>query len=318
MSVIAEIQAACEAPTDMREKVKALTTIGLKVADIALILGISGRQVSEYKRQIKRREQTAAERARRALNTTPARAGLWDVNALTIGCEFEICQFDREALQNEMARRGKTLHYEGYNHTDRNYYKVVSDSSLQGANPGEVVTPILNNEGELEAICASLAEARAKVNRTCGLHVHFGRDCNGAKIEAAHILNIYRAYAACQNAINSILPSSRRNNNYCRVLRSELINVRSLSEAGRYITSRYFAINVNSRHNTIEFRQHGGTIEFGKVSNWIKFLKALILWAKYNTPDREYATIDEVPFLEGELLTWFQRRAAYFARRENR
>ena len=34
------------------------------------------------------------------------------------------------------------------------------------------------------------------------------------------------------------------------------------------------------RHNTIEFRQHSGTVEFEKIANWILFLHNLVEYSK--------------------------------------
>jgi len=50
-------------------------------------------------------------------------------------------------------------------------------------------------------------------------------------------------------------------------------------------SSRYYKINPKSyaAHNIIEFRQHSGTVEFEKISNWVRFLNNLIDFSQRNT-----------------------------------
>jgi hypothetical protein len=48
--------------------------------------------------------------------------------------------------------------------------------------------------------------------------------------------------------------------------------------------NRYHKLNTESywRHNTVEFRQHSGTIEYEKISNWILFLARFVEFSKEN------------------------------------
>lgn len=55
------------------------------------------------------------------------------------------------------------------------HWKLVTDSSLQGNNTFELVSPILVGENglkELETVCWVLDICNAKVNDSCGFHVH--------------------------------------------------------------------------------------------------------------------------------------------------
>ena len=45
---------------------------------------------------------------------------------------------------------------------------------------------------------------------------------------------------------------------------------------------RYCKINAESffRHKSIEFRQHSGTINYDKISNWILFLHGIVSYSE--------------------------------------
>lgn len=51
---------------------------------------------------------------------------------------------------------------------------------------------------------------------------------------------------------------------------------------GRLVNNgnRYKKVNLKSyfRHGTVEFRQHSGTIEYTKISNWVLFLHSLVAY----------------------------------------
>ena len=77
------------------------------------------------------------------------------------------------------------------------------------------------------------------------------------------------------------------------------------------MNSRYYKINSHAyiRHQTIEFRQHSGTTDYEKISNWIAFLAALVKYSEKNEITA-CATIDEIPFLNAEQKAYFNNRRA--------
>ena len=75
---------------------------------------------------------------------------------------------------------------------------------------------------------------------------------------------------------------------------------------------RYYKVNAVAydRHKTIEFRQHSGTIEYEKISNWVMFLARLVEYS-YKNEIASCESIEEIPFLkEREKEYFINRRAA--------
>lgn len=239
----------------------------------------------------------------------------FDFSKLTFGIEIECYDLVRNDLIVNGTRKGLAVRSEGYNHTDnQHYYKIVSDSSLEGANTNEVVSPILQgNDGlnSLKRLCEALAECGAKVNRSCGLHVHIG----AANMSDEHYCRLVRNYQRLETLIDLFMPLSRRANNsrWCHSLQgidfSNCTTKHDILRAMNY--DRYYKVNACAydRHQTIEFRQHSGTTDYTKISNWIAFLAALVKYSEKN----EITTcnnIDEIPFLNAEQKAYFNNRRA--------
>lgn len=242
-----------------------------------------------------------------------ARQPNFDFSRLTFGVEIECFNFERYSLMNEANAFGLQVKSEGYNHTDnQHYYKIVNDASITGSNPQEVVSPILqgsNGLDGLQKLCFALARCDAKVNKSCGLHVHIG----AANISDAHYCRIVKNYQRIENAIDTFMPASRRANNniYCRSLANINFSWCTTKReiAGAMAFERYYKVNAcaYSRHKTIEFRQHSGTTDFEKISNWVKFLAKLV---EYSHQHECIATdrIEDIPFLTDEEKTYFISR----------
>ena len=163
-------------------------------------------------------------------------------------------------------------------------WRIVSDGSLESANgSGECVSPVLRGiEGLLviEKVLKSLRRAGATVNKSCGLHVHVGaRDLNMAECAA-----VMFSYGANEAHFDSVVQASRRRNtnNFCYSVNYSQENVAFFDNAARNVNSsrmisefwrsgRYNKVNLRALadHGTIEFRQHGGTIDASKVCNWV-------------------------------------------------
>lgn len=206
------------------------------------------------------------------------------------GVEFEAFGVNRTLLCAKLNEAGINCHIEGYNHNTRNHWKIVNDSSIVGRDGFEVVSPVLNGAqgmAQVETVCRVLKECNAKVNRSCGTHVHI----DAQNISLQTWKNIYINYSRFERTIDDFMPNSRKaNNNYFtngfsgidnfEAKINQASNLQSIS--GIFSNSRYFKINPVSyaRHNTIEFRQHSGTIEFEKISNWIYFLSNLIKFSE--------------------------------------
>lgn len=234
----------------------------------------------------------------------------------TFGVEIECYNARPAQLVTTATAHGLNMQHESYNHNDNDrYYKLVSDGSIRGVNPIECVSPILNgNNGgfdSLKACCDSLNEIGAKVNRSTGLHVHVG-----GSINESQYCNVFVNYYYLETIIDTFMSESRRQGNcFCKPLSG--INEASLNSASsaRQIESvfncdRYFKVNATAwcRHHTIEFRQHQGTTDYEKISNWARFCIKLVHWSDTHRLTARVNSIDEIEFLTDAEKTYFKNR----------
>ena len=231
------------------------------------------------------------------------------------GIEMEIVGITRETAVAALQAVNINAVSEDYNHVTRRHWKIVSDSSVRGG--FEVVSPILYGEAgvaEAEIVARALDDAGATVNASCGLHVHF----DAADLNVDAIKTILRRYAKFENEIDSFMPKSRRGNanRYCHSLNEHISAVdsaNSINDLLRCYGSRYYKINLESisRHGTIEFRQHSGTVNAAKIVNWVRFLAAFIEQCKVMAENS--AQPCELPELSGvqkKLAEMFQSQTA--------
>lgn len=212
----------------------------------------------------------------------------------TFGVEIEFFGTTARKVIEALENAGINVRHESYNHTTRSHWKLVSDVSVNNTGTGlssgghELVSPILKGKRgleELKNVMEALTTAGAKVDRTCGLHVHHG--VNDFTVE--NFKTIFTLYYKFENFFNAVVAPSRRENRFCQsIYRNEidaLENAASLTDIGRIFSSRYKKLNFQSfyRHNTIEFRQHGGTHEASKAVNWVIFTQAIVERAKLET-----------------------------------
>lgn len=189
------------------------------------------------------------------------------------GVEIECYNVNKGRLVQECRDRGILIQAEGYNHQVRGHWKIVGDASVRGNLGCEVVSPILNGEDGIEQVkkvSEALRAVNAKVNKSCGLHVHHeARD-----FDEAGLYRIVKYYKRSEKHIDAFMPYSRRANNayYCK---SMLSTDRSITRRGN---SRYYKVNLQSwyRQGTVEFRHHSGTVEADKIVNWVYFTGLIV------------------------------------------
>lgn len=230
------------------------------------------------------------------------------------GIEIEAYGITRAVLAQKLRNAGIECYTEGYNHNTRNHWKVVTDGSLNGQDCFELVSPILEGESGIEQVrkvCEVLETNHAKINKSCGLHIHF----DATNIATKQVKNILLNYGAYEDQIDNFLPLSRRGNQntYCKSVKGKEQQIKSattINKLASIFSSRYYKVNLQSyiRHNTIEFRQHSGTVEFEKISNWILFLHNLV----------EYSVNKEVTVSDPKLSDFNQEHIVnYIVRRQN-
>lgn len=241
-----------------------------------------------------------------------------EVHKFTFGVEIE-CLVAANLMRESATRNEMPFQYEGYNHVDNNhYYKFVSDSSIRGENPIECVSPVLTGKAgmkSLENCCKALNEAGAQVNISTGLHVHIG----AANLSDEAYINVFKNYQKLERVIDTFMARSRRANNsqWCRTLQGRnFMWCTTKSDIFDAMNGdRYFKVNACSyaRHKTIEFRQHQGSTDFEKISNWVNFCAKLVAWSKKNVLSSEITSIDEIPFLTKKEKSFFKSRAEVLA-----
>lgn len=202
----------------------------------------------------------------------------------TYGVEIEIIAppgIYGAVLANAITAAGISCTSESYNHSTRNYWKIVSDSSIKpnGLGTGlEVVSPPLRGlEGfeQIDKVCAVLKDKGCRVNKTCGLHVHV--DARRPVMELPALKRLAMLYAENEIIIDQLMPKSRRGNEnaYCRSIRrglNKIDNASSVDALQKALgVKKYVKLNLAPYHSrgTVEFRHHSGTVEAGKITKWV-------------------------------------------------
>lgn len=207
------------------------------------------------------------------------------------GVEIEfISNLSREDMCREIKREtGITITVAGY-YDKENSWRLKSDSSIYADNTYrwgmELVTPILSTEQDLETLCkiVDVCDKHGKVNRSCGVHVHTDITQCGPK----PMRKLMKYLAKYENAINKVLPKSRRGNenSYCRNswypdadlwAEFESFDNRKTTDAlmrkfgrGKWNFQNYV------QHGTFENRCHGATLSSTKIRNWVKLNQAIV------------------------------------------
>lgn len=181
-------------------------------------------------------------------------------------------------------------------------WSVVSDSSIRtdGGEQCELVTPILGwaDIETLQTIVRELRHAGAKVNNSCGLHVHIG----AAGMTAQAIRNLVNNFASHEALLIKALDVHENRKRYCKPLNENFI--RELNQrkpatldgvgeiwyqrpAGTFPTyhyheSRYQTLNLHAlfTKGTIEFRLSNATLHAGEIKTMIQLACALVANAK--------------------------------------
>lgn len=141
----------------------------------------------------------------------------------------------------------------------------------------------------------------ARVNKSCGLHVHI--DQRQAIDPALNFQKLVRSLGL----LYQVIPPSRKTNTYCKRNRHGQFDV-----AAR--RSRYRAINASAyyKHKTLEVRLFGGTLDATKIINWIEVLHAIVDGAAINRCPKNFDTARKHWNLSDENLAWLKARQAKF------
>ena len=212
--------------------------------------------------------------------------GFSTTSALTFGIEIECIGLDTFQAHRAMTDNGYACANNGYTHDVMRTWKVVYDGSLQSRTGScEVVSPPLQgNDGlnEIRSVMKVLRDAGARVNVSCGMHIHIGVDSLTQQQQA----NLIKAHQRFQPAFDALL-TERRVTNQRWAKRRTMANADRLADSWatssdvRAIsrqTDRYHALNINSfyKYGTFEFRLHHGSLNGKNATAWIALHLAFI------------------------------------------
>lgn len=304
-----QITAILSQTTTKTRKIEQLLQLGLTRRQVADLVtnGNYGFVQNVYKKMLSRTVQAF-----------PASIQLDYSFTRKFGIEIEAYNCTREKLASELRGAGIDVAVEGYNHTTRNHWKLVTDASLTGNNTFELVSPVLEGEAglkELEKVCWVLEFCDVKVNDSCGLHIHM----DAADFDLQTWKNLALSYKHLERVIDSFMPQSRRQNYYCKGL--SFISVADIQAAqnindlrATFGNNRYRKVNLEAyaRHRTVEFRQHSGTTNFTKMENWVRFLNGLITFAKSGIAAN--TSLENIPFLDEKQKLFYKLRTKKLAR----
>lgn len=171
----------------------------------------------------------------------------------------------------------------GYTHSDsETTWKIATDSSI-GAHGAEFVSPILKGRQGLADVvkaCEFLTRNNFTVSTACGCHVHVGyKGLANSEIKAVYARygkfehELEWMFAKSRRAITGRTPFNERIDRYAD--RPELQDESDLDDVDFFDRRQVLSLatHVNG-HETIEFRQHQGTTDAEKATNFVAFAVA--------------------------------------------
>ena len=226
--------------------------------------------------------------------TVDAQESWSTTSTLTFGIEIECVGLNTRQAAHALRNAGINCEDPGYTHATMATWKVVTDGSLSSRSGAcEVVSPVLSGSDgltEVRTVMMVLRNAGARINESCGMHIHIGVDTLDQDQQA----NILQAYSEWQWAFTAFVLQRRVNGSWSR-LRTRgdwdgLIDSWSNSQDVAYFArqqDRYFAFNVASfhRHGTFEMRSHHGSLNGTNACAWIAMHLAFFDAAKANDRD---------------------------------
>ena len=226
------------------------------------------------------------------------------MKTLNFGIEIETIGQTRDKVAGAIAGVvGGTVIYTGGTYSawqvsDRKgrTWKAVSDSSLNAPKhlQAEIVSPVLGYEDieELQEVVRAVRSAGARVDASCGIHIHIDKSKFNAKAIRNFVKIINKQEAIIHKALGiadarlsrwckGIDPNFLEKIEECRTLTMDFLNYawygRLNPTPRHYDNSRYHGVNLHNiwYRGTIELRWFESTLHAGKVKAYIQFCLAL-------------------------------------------
>jgi hypothetical protein len=151
----------------------------------------------------------------------------------------------------------------------------------------EVVSPVLKGADGLRQVVFAIAWLKsvgAKVNASCGCHIHVGLPERGRTVDLGKVVAMFARH---ETALFAITGTKRREETrWCKPIRdayafSKLKNGdRDAHEAHNLPTGRYFTLNLSNlasgRRPTVECRAFSGTLNATKVLGYVSVCLGLV------------------------------------------
>lgn len=256
------------------------------------------------------------------------------------GVEVEFGGLTRKAAANVVAEYFSSLayflggHYSEWHVKDSSgrTWKVVYDSSVDdmGGESCELVTPLLSGDEDLETlqeIIRNLRAAGAKVNSSCGVHVHVSQEYMSANALRRLAIQWYnkeeavvkgvktldsRLYGYCKPTNSAFLQRTANLGNRPTYIEMEDTWYQAQPDGPRsrkYHSSRYHTLNFHSFFSSpigqrnVEFRLFNGTLHAGKIKAYVQYSCAVVDHAI----NSRSAKISIMPARKSNLSDWFVR-----------
>lgn len=146
-------------------------------------------------------------------------------------------------------------------------------------------------EPRLHRLCTLLSNLDCAVNKSCGLHVHL--DMRGET--RVDVKKRATMMATWLQALQELVPPSRRTNDYCKW---------GISERDRYHAVNFVAFE---KYRTLEIRLHSGTIDYTKILAWIRLCELLAAVRHKPKAGGCIATLEQLPLASHDLAYWRSR-----------
>lgn len=157
----------------------------------------------------------------------------------------------------------------------------------------------LSKPENLRKVCSILNEIGAKVNRSCGLHVHL----DARHYSTQKVKSIGGIFSKALPVLLAMVPETRRTNRFCRPSVSALRG------------ERYHAVNLTSfrKYKTIEVRLHSSTTDFNKIINWATLLSCIASTSRIPKMCNTLNELTDFVYLPETLIEYVSQRTALFS-----
>jgi hypothetical protein len=191
------------------------------------------------------------------------------------------------------------------------YVHIHDDGSIQADRDHvgielSILTPEDEMERVVKGVCGVLTKVGAKVNASCGMHVHVDMRKRDKDI-------VFNNLVSSQPLLYAMNPKSRLVNRFCKKNKDKTI------KEGTNREERYFGINAQAlkKHGTIEIRIHSGTVNEAKILNWAKLLQRIVSQPeKIKRGPRTFRTFIKNFGIDLDLASYIAERIEKFNKEE--